>query len=141
MKNLAWTLGLLVTLFACGDSASDDGSDGPADGFPPSGLTADRLVVRTDEFAIPPGDQFECHWTNITTPTDLYINGSRGKQIQGGHHITVYYTNVPKAPGHHPCNEAEMATWRLVAGSADHGVPLPEDASMADVYKRFKGPF
>ena len=29
----------------------------------------------------------------------------------------------------------------LVTGRADHGVPLPEDASMADVYKRFKGPF
>jgi pyruvate dehydrogenase E1 component beta subunit len=30
---------------------------------------------------------------------------------------------------------------RLVVGRADHGVPLPEDVSMADVYKRFKGPF
>ena len=29
----------------------------------------------------------------------------------------------------------------LTAGKEDHGVPLPEDASMADVYKRFKGPF
>jgi len=30
---------------------------------------------------------------------------------------------------------------RLVNGRPDHGVPLPEDTSMADVYKRFKGPF
>jgi len=30
---------------------------------------------------------------------------------------------------------------KLVRGREDHGVPLPEDASMADVYKRFKGPF
>jgi pyruvate dehydrogenase E1 component beta subunit len=30
---------------------------------------------------------------------------------------------------------------KLVLGREDHGVPLPEDASMADVYKRFKGPF
>jgi pyruvate dehydrogenase E1 component beta subunit len=29
----------------------------------------------------------------------------------------------------------------LTHGRADHGVPLPDDASMADVYKRFKGPF
>lgn len=29
----------------------------------------------------------------------------------------------------------------LVRGRTDHGVALPEDASMADVYKRFKGPF
>lgn len=33
----------------------------------------------------------------------------------------------------------ETAT--LVAGSTGHGVRLPEEASMADVYKRFKGPF
>jgi pyruvate dehydrogenase E1 component beta subunit len=29
----------------------------------------------------------------------------------------------------------------LATGRAEHGVALPEDASMADVYKRFKGPF
>ena len=30
---------------------------------------------------------------------------------------------------------------RVVTGRDDHGVVLPEEASMADVYKRFKGPF
>ncbi len=30
---------------------------------------------------------------------------------------------------------------RMVVGEEDHGVTLPEEASMADVYKRFKGPF
>ena len=30
---------------------------------------------------------------------------------------------------------------RLVTNSEDHGVPLPDEKSMADVYKRFKGPF
>lgn len=30
---------------------------------------------------------------------------------------------------------------RLVTGHADHGVRLPDETSMADVYKRFKGPF
>jgi pyruvate dehydrogenase E1 component beta subunit len=29
----------------------------------------------------------------------------------------------------------------LVTGRREHGIALPEDASMADVYKRFKGPF
>lgn len=29
----------------------------------------------------------------------------------------------------------------LARGKSDHGVALPDDASMADVYKRFKGPF
>ena len=30
---------------------------------------------------------------------------------------------------------------RLVMESTNHGVPLPDERSMADVYKRFKGPF
>lgn len=30
---------------------------------------------------------------------------------------------------------------RLVTGKSSHGIPLPEEKSMADVYKRFKGPF
>lgn len=30
---------------------------------------------------------------------------------------------------------------RLVTGRDDHGVPLPDERSMADVYKSFKGPF
>lgn len=33
------------------------------------------------------------------------------------------------------------AVARLVTGRADHGVPLPDETSMADVYKKFKGPF
>jgi pyruvate dehydrogenase E1 component beta subunit len=33
----------------------------------------------------------------------------------------------------------QLAT--LVTGRRDHGVPLPDEHSMADVYKRFKGPF
>lgn len=30
---------------------------------------------------------------------------------------------------------------RLVKGRNDHGIPLPDEKSMADVYKKFKGPF
>jgi pyruvate/2-oxoglutarate/acetoin dehydrogenase E1 component len=33
------------------------------------------------------------------------------------------------------------AAARVVTGNADHGVPLPDERSMADVYKRFRGPF
>ncbi len=30
---------------------------------------------------------------------------------------------------------------RLATGRSDHGIPLPDERSFADVYKRFKGPF
>jgi pyruvate dehydrogenase E1 component beta subunit len=33
------------------------------------------------------------------------------------------------------------AVARLVTGRDNHGIPLPDEHSMADVYKRFKGPF
>jgi pyruvate dehydrogenase E1 component beta subunit len=33
------------------------------------------------------------------------------------------------------------AAARLVTGRKDHGIPMPTETSMADVYKRFKGPF
>lgn len=33
------------------------------------------------------------------------------------------------------------AVAQLVTGKKDHGVPLPTETSMADVYKKFKGPF
>lgn len=33
------------------------------------------------------------------------------------------------------------AVARLVTGKTDHRIPLPHEKSMADVYKRFKGPF
>jgi len=44
----------------------------------------------------------------------------------------LYYPNLRRLTD-------ELAT--LVTGRRDHGIPLAEDASMADVYKRFKGPF
>ena len=33
------------------------------------------------------------------------------------------------------------AVAKLVTGQTDHRIPLPDENSMADVYKRFKGPF
>jgi len=44
----------------------------------------------------------------------------------------LYYPNLRRLTDDIAC---------LVTGREQHGIPLPEDASMADVYKRFKGPF
>ena len=33
------------------------------------------------------------------------------------------------------------AITRLVSGKANHGIMLPNEQSMADVYKKFRGPF
>ena len=44
----------------------------------------------------------------------------------------LYYPNL---------GDFSDAIARLVTGTRDHGIPLPHENSMADVYKRFKGPF
>ncbi len=42
----------------------------------------------------------------------------------------------------YPClRDLSAAIARVVTGRDDHGVALPDERSMADVYKRFKGPF
>jgi len=38
-------------------------------------------------------------------------------------------------------HDLSHAIARLVTGKQDHGIPLPDETSFADVYKRFKGPF
>ncbi len=44
----------------------------------------------------------------------------------------IYYPNL---------STLTDAIARLVRGRSDHGIELPHERSMADVYKRFKGPF
>jgi hypothetical protein len=106
---------------ACSSSSSSTNtppSDVEPDGYPKAGVSAKGLTLRTVEFAVPAGDAFECPYTDLTTTEELFVNNSVGLQMEGGHHITVYYTNVKQPPGHHPCVDAEMTEWRQVAGSA-----------------------
>lgn len=44
----------------------------------------------------------------------------------------LYYPNL---------RQLTDAIAKLVTGQSNHGIPLPDENSMADVYKRFKGPF
>jgi hypothetical protein len=56
-----------------------------------------------------------------------------GKQGPGGHHILVYYTDVPKAPTSHPCSDTEMLSWHQIAGADTNKEPIisvPEGAAV-----------
>lgn len=83
---------------------------------PPTGYK-DDLHFETGAFEVPPGDSFECFYTTATTTHTVNVTGAYGKQGPGGHHITVYYTDTPRDPEHHPCNDAEMVSWHMVAGA------------------------
>jgi len=96
-----------------------------------------KITFSTGEFEVPPGDSFECFYTNTTTPRELGVNRSSGTQVKGGHHITVYYTDIKRPAEHHPCVDAEMATWHMVAGTGgdgaggdDKNIKLPEGFAM-----------
>lgn len=98
----------------------------------PVETTEDTLSFTTGEFEAPPGDSFECFYTDTFTDREINVWGANGQQGLGGHHILVYYTDVPRDPQHHPCDDAEMVSWHQISGSggqdnpAEGAIALPE---------------
>lgn len=113
-------LGLVPFLAACAaPAASGDGE--------PAGR---QMAVETGPFEVPAGDTFECFYTGVRAAEDLSVTRIGGRQGPGGHHITVYVTDSDAA-GHAPCNDEEMATWRMVGvadipTSGEPALQLPE---------------
>lgn len=104
----------LALLSACTvDGASGDGDDGAGEDG--------QVVVETGEFMVGAGDVFECFYTDVVTDRELAVAGTFGSQGQGGHHVTVYYTDKMREPQHHPCVDSEMSEWRLVGGGGARG--------------------
>ena len=101
---------LALPLVACGGEGDDATEPPPPD---PSLLT-----FETGPFEVAPGDSFECFYTDVITETELSVQWASAQQGLGGHHVIAYYTDEPRDPQHHPCNDAEMIGWRQIAGSA-----------------------
>jgi hypothetical protein len=123
-------------LMGCGgaeapdDNASSSSSSGASGGENPSSSSLD-VTLKTGDFEVPPGDSFECFYTDVTTDKELSVVSATGHQGPGGHHIVAYYTDVSRAATHHPCEDAEMVSWHQVAGgnvdtSVEGLVELPE---------------
>jgi hypothetical protein len=118
----AATLMLGGALVSCG--SKNDGATATID--------ESTLTFTTGPFQVPPGDQFECFYTSTKTPRELGVQGSHGQQQSGGHHITVYYTDVERPPQHHPCDDKEMVNWHMVGGTAgDDGAAAIVDKNLA----------
>ena len=99
-------------------SAPDAAVANPDDNVP-IGLSTSTLKVVIPTHTVPPGDSFECYYTDLKTDRDIYVNASTGKQGLGGHHITMYYATVSQDAGHHTCIDAEMAELRQVGAAGD----------------------
>ena len=116
------TLAALIAAAGCG--GGDDGG-----GYT---ITDDLLSFETGEFEVPPGDVFECFYTDVITERELAVRGAAGQQVTGGHHVTIYYTELVKDPQHHPCDSAEMADWRMIGGGGDEGEAAISKLRMPD---------
>ncbi len=104
------TAAVIAAAFGCGGSDDDGG------GYT---ITDELLSFETGEFEVAAGDAFECFYTDVVTDRELAVRGAAGEQATGGHHITIYYTELTKDPQHHPCIDAEMADWRMIGGGGD----------------------
>ena len=114
------TLALAAALTSCATQAAPAG--------PSAQMLDDRIVLSTGDFEIPNGDVFECFYTPLILDRDVLVSYGLGTQLEGGHHITVYYTTNTRDPEHHPCDESEMASWRqLTAAEAAGDEPLHVD--------------
>ena len=108
----ALTIAALIaagTTVACGGGGDDDGYT----------ITDEMLSFETGDYQVAGGDAFECFYTDVITDRELAVRGAAGVQQAGGHHITIYYTELIKDPQHHPCETAEMADWRMIGGGGD----------------------
>lgn len=104
----------LITATVIAAASGCGGDDG--DGYT---ITDDMLSFETGDYQVAGGDAFECFYTDVVTDRELAVRGAAGQQQSGGHHITIYYTELIKDPQHHPCETAEMADWRMIGGGGD----------------------
>jgi len=115
-----------VIAVAAGCAGGDGGGDYT--------ITDDALTFETGSFQVPPGDVFECFYTDVITDRELAVAAASADQSQGGHHVTLYYTSIIKDAQHHPCDPAEMADWRMIGGGGDEAEDLVTKLRMPDGY-------
>ncbi len=92
---------------------------------PPAGV----MRLFTPPITLAPGmDQTICTYLDVTTEQPLLFRATRGKQMTGGHHVAVFYAQMPSA-NHEPhvCTDEEMTNYLFAAGAGGEG---GQDTSM-----------
>lgn len=117
MRSIGIALCAAALVVSCGSDQSDSTTTATDD---------TKFTFTTGDFDVPAGDSFECFYTNTITSRELGVNRSNGIQGAGGHHITVYYTDLKRPAEHHPCKDDEMTTWHMIAGTGGETGALTE---------------
>src|SRR5262249_7042213 len=98
---------------------------------PTAEFTATTIELTTGTFTVSAAtDTFESFYTATPLDRDYAVTRAIPHQMTGGHHISVYWTTSFRDVQHHPCDDAEMATWNFVVaaggeagGTADQSLP------------------
>ena len=103
MRAIHTLLPVATICFLVGCGSTDDTTSEPV-------VDESLLTFQTGEFEIPPGDSFECFYTDTFTEKELAVTSAKGDQGPGGHHIAALSRS--KAPrGHTPrCRTASTAS-------------------------------
>ena len=119
MKKLA----LLAVLAACGTDIEPMSNLLPSLHPDPAPANGFQIVTPVVDDIEPGADLEMCTWTDKITTEQTDIRWTQGYQsAPAGHHIVLYYTMIHQPPGtQRVCNDADMATFRLVSGNGEEG--------------------
>ncbi len=123
MKTIA-CLGML-----CGVSALlGAGCDGAAESTEKTTEVTGSITLDLPEFSIPVGESFQCYYSDKITDREISVVNAGGKQIEGGHHLSLYYVDNERPVGLQECSgTTEMVDWHFVVGAGGEG---NEDAQL-----------
>src|SRR5688572_12181983 len=75
------------------------------------------ITVTLPNFTIPVGESFRCYYSDVVTEEELSVITAVGAQVEGGHHLSVYYVDNERPVGMEDCTSAEMLDWHFVVGA------------------------
>ena len=108
----------VLTVGGCSDGDSEE-----------TGEVTATISVELPDFSIPVGESFQCYYSDVITEKDLSVVSAGGKQVEGGHHLSLYYVDNERPVGLQECSgTTEMVDWHFVVGAGGEG---NEDAQLS----------
>lgn len=108
-----------------------------------TGLREGELRIELPVVDVPPGDSFGCYFSDVIVREALAVVGATAQQAETGHHVSLYFVEVPRPVGVVACELADTAELRFVlearrAGDVapasgmpeGHGVLVPTGAQL-----------
>lgn len=116
MTMIRW-FGVVATMALVATGGCNDESETEE-----TGKVTSELSIDLPSFDIPVGESFQCFYSDVITDKELSVVKASGKQVDGGHHLTLYYVDNERPVGLQDCSgSTEMVDWHFVAGAGGEG--------------------